>query len=284
MSSNIKIKTAVIPVAGYGTRRLPITKSIEKCMLPIGNRPIVDYVVADCAAAGIEHVIFVVSEGSSQIQNYYGHNLQLEKYLEERGKTKELEMVQNTGRGLKFSYVTQPQDGAYGTAVPVHLVADRLNNEEAFAVLMGDDCIFREDGGSELKEAIEAFNTGEAKHLMMASQVSRELAPNFGVLQLNSRNCLTSIIEKPPIDLVTEPSMINVSKFIFNRSMLGFLSDYMKNNPHPDHNEYFITDVLMRLVGAGEEVAVKKISGMILDAGNMKAWLRANNIAIHQDY
>lgn len=73
------ITTAIIPVAGWGSRRLPITKAIEKCMLPIGNRPLVDYVVQDCIAAGITDIIFVVSEGSEQLQRYYGHNQALEQ-------------------------------------------------------------------------------------------------------------------------------------------------------------------------------------------------------------
>ena len=73
-----KITKAIIPVAGWGTRRLPITKTIEKCMLPVGNRPIIDYVVEDCIKAGITDIYFVVSEGSTQVKRFYSNNPKLE--------------------------------------------------------------------------------------------------------------------------------------------------------------------------------------------------------------
>src|SRR5687767_1023195 len=101
----MKIKKAIIPVAGYGTRRLPITKAVEKCMLPVGNRPIVDYVVEDCLKAGITDIIFVVSEQFEQLQNYYGNNELLEEYLKGKGKTAQLQEVRELARKAKFHYV-----------------------------------------------------------------------------------------------------------------------------------------------------------------------------------
>src|ERR1044072_794397 len=82
---------AIIALAGFGTRRLPITKSIEKCMIPIGNRPIIDYVVENCLNAGITDIIFVVGEQSSQIRTYYGNNEALDAYLQQKGATQQAE-------------------------------------------------------------------------------------------------------------------------------------------------------------------------------------------------
>lgn len=82
----MKCTKAIIPVAGWGTRRLPITKTIEKCMLPLGNRPVVDYAVQDCIAAGITDIYFVVGEQSTQIRDYYRSNVDLNDYLKRNGK------------------------------------------------------------------------------------------------------------------------------------------------------------------------------------------------------
>ena len=82
----MEITKAIIPVAGWGTRMLPITKAIEKCMLPVGKRPIIDYVVQDCLAAGIREFIFVVSEQSSQLEAYYRSNIHLNDYLRRKGR------------------------------------------------------------------------------------------------------------------------------------------------------------------------------------------------------
>src|SRR6476659_3713685 len=91
--NTMNITKAIIAVAGYGTRRLPITKTLEKCMLPVGNRPVVDYLVQDCIEAGITDIIFVVNERHEQIKHYYtGRNESLEAYLEKNGKSDELAM------------------------------------------------------------------------------------------------------------------------------------------------------------------------------------------------
>ncbi len=133
------IRTAVVLAAGFGTRRLPITKAIEKSMLPIGNRPLIDYLVADLAAAGIERIIFVVGEQSNQLRTYYGHNEKLEKYLSERGQAQLLEEVQGTNRGIQYEYVVQPMDGKYGSAVPLSLALPLVRDEPGYIVTSGDD-------------------------------------------------------------------------------------------------------------------------------------------------
>src|SRR5690349_6993818 len=144
------ISKALIPVAGWGTRRLPITKAIEKCMLPVGNRPIVDYVVQDCVTAGITDIYFVVGEGGlQQLQTYYGKNAVLEAHLKEGGKDALLPLVA-VQEGVNFTYIIQPAD-KYGTAVPVHLMTPYLEEGESVVVLMGDDFLYSSDGSSEVE-------------------------------------------------------------------------------------------------------------------------------------
>lgn len=114
--------TAVIAVAGWGARWLPLTKAIEKCMLPVGNRPVVDWVVADCVKAGITKIIFVVAPEQTQIRQFYSHNAALNTYLNAKGKHDALELVnQPQYAGVTFEFVVQPQNSKYGTAVPIAL-------------------------------------------------------------------------------------------------------------------------------------------------------------------
>ena len=101
------VTKAIVLVAGWGTRRLPITKTIEKCMLPVGNRPLLDYVVQDCLKAGITDIIFVVSEQSEQIRDYYRSNIDLNDYLRRNGKADMLELVRPIKANLHF--VVQPK-------------------------------------------------------------------------------------------------------------------------------------------------------------------------------
>lgn len=275
------IRTAVIPVAGYGTRRLPITKAIEKCMLPVGNRPVVDYVVADCAAAGIEHIIFVVGENATQLQTYYGHNRNLEKYLLKQGKTLELELVKGTDRGMAISYVVQPDEGPYGTAVPVQLAASHVVGEEAFAVLMGDAFVYRTDGGSELVDTVKAYQTNDTPHLMLCAEVSQEEAGHYGVVEVDESNHLKDFLEKPSTDQIPTSALVNINQIIFDESILEHLENYMSDEPPKENKgEYYLTDVLQRAVDNGKGVQVKSINGEYLDAGNVDAWLKANNTLI----
>ena len=144
----MEITKAIIPVAGWGTRMLPITKAIEKCMLPVGKRPIIDYVVQDCLAAGIREFIFVVSEQSSQLEAYYRSNIHLNDYLRRKGKEDMLPLIAPLKANMHF--VTQPSYGKYGTAVPVALASDYINMGESAVVLMGDDFMYNPDGSSEV--------------------------------------------------------------------------------------------------------------------------------------
>ena len=155
----MEITKAIIPVAGWGTRMLPITKAIEKCMLPVGKRPIIDYVVQDCLAAGIREFIFVVSEQSSQLEAYYRSNIHLNDYLRRKGKEDMLPLIAPLKANMHF--VTQPSYGKYGTAVPVALASDYINMGESAVVLMGDDFMYNPDGSSEVARLIAATPASE---------------------------------------------------------------------------------------------------------------------------
>lgn len=266
---------AIIPVAGWGTRRLPITKSIEKCMLPIGNRPIVDYVVEDCIKAGINDIIFVVGEQSSQIQNYYGRNIMLEDYLISVEKPNMLDEILPP-RNVTFHYVTQPQNGAYGTAIPVALAAQAFDCSEGAVVLMGDDFIYHPDRTSEVARLIEAAGTNSS---LLGVKIADDDTSKYGVLQVDDKGRFEKIVEKP--DKGQAPSnLINVSKYVMNPTLLEEVVAYAREN---HKGEYYITEPINRYTQAGGVLNVLEAAGQYLDGGTLEGWLEANQTVLSME-
>lgn len=267
------ISKAIIPVAGWGTRRLPITKAIEKCMLPVGNRPIVDYVVQDCLRAGITDIYFVVSEGSTQLQEYYGENGELNAYLIAHEKEALLPLVAPL-RGVNFHYITQETGGKYGTAIPVSLVAPYVQKDESVVVLMGDDFIFNPDGSSEVARLLAA--TPENGNAMLGVNVPIEAVSRYGVVELNATNDFVRIVEKPT-PAQAPSTLINVSKYVLNHDLLQAIASYAEV---PLSGEYYITEPINQYVVNGGSVRVVPAQGQYLDGGSVEGWLHANNVVV----
>lgn len=268
----MNITKAIIPVAGWGTRRLPITKSIEKCMLPIGNRPLVDYVVQDCLAAGINEIFFIVGEDSEQLENYYRSNIKLNDYLKANGKADKLPMVAPL-EGVKLHFVTQPSYGKYGTAIPVSLVVNQIPEGESVVVLMGDDFIYTEDGSSETARLIAAAGDNSA---MLGVEVPHEAVSRYGVIETDANNHFVQIVEKPTPE-ETPSNLINVSKYVLNTAALAEVRAYAKTERT---EEYYITDPINAYVAAGGIVTVVPAEGQYLDGGSVEGWLHANNVVV----
>lgn len=267
------VTKAIIPVAGYGTRRLPITKVIEKCMLPIGNRPIVDYVVEDCIKGGIEDIYFVVGAHSHQLRTYYGENLHLNDYLIRNGKNDLLPLV-SPPDDVRFHYISQPLKGKYGTAVPVALAADVVEPGESVVVLMGDDIIYNPDAAAqgEVSRMLAAVEDGGCA--MLGVTVASEHVSRYGVLSINTQGGFERIVEKPTPE--TAPSnLINVSKYVFDYAMLQVIWEYAAGE---ETGEYLITNPLNQYVKAGGHIQVVEAKGHYLDGGTLDGWLEANNI------
>lgn len=267
------ISKAIIPVAGWGARRLPITKAIEKCMLPIGNRPIVDYVVQDCIAAGITDICFVVSKESSQLQAYYGENLALEAYLKANGKETFLPLVA-APKNVTFTYVVQPSNGKYGTAVPVTLAAERLSANESVVVVMGDDFLYSSDGSSEVERLLRATPEGECS--MLGVEVDPKEVSRYGVLEYTEAKEFVRIVEKPT-PRAAPSNLINVSKYVLNAAVIREIMQYVESDVS---GEYYITDPINKYVEKGGKVQIVPAKGQYLDGGNVEGWLRANRVVL----
>ena len=274
----MQINKAIIPVAGWGTRRLPITKVIEKAMLPIGNRPLADYVVEDCAKAGIKEIYIVIDEKPfSQIKAYYEENADLKNYLVARGKEDKLSLANTNREGVTLHFFAQKDvDLRYGNAEPVAQVVEEFGIDEPCAVLMGDDFSYNKDGSSDLARLMELIKD-ESESAMLAAEVPMENIERYGVLKVDN-GLLTGIYEKPKRE--DAPSnMISISKFIMSSELLQRIVKYCKDNDFgPKDQEYLITDPVIEHIKAGGKIRVMPINGEYLDGGSTEGWLHANNV------
>lgn len=259
-------------MAGYGTRRLPVTKVVEKCMLPVLNRPVVDYIVQDCIEAGIEHIIFVVSEGSTQVQQYYSHDAKLEAYLEKNGKTDFIKLI-TPPANVKFEYVVQPRDAHYGTTTPVALARDLVPTGESSLVLMGDDVMYAgRDGTNPVKQLMDESD-GHAS--MLVAEVPPEETFRYGVLALDDDGFLAHMVEKPKLGEAPS-NLINISKYIFTSELLDETVTFYEEDYPEGQEKYVNIEPFDRYRVKGSKIKVIQNRGTYLDVGTLENWLRAN--------
>jgi UTP--glucose-1-phosphate uridylyltransferase len=271
---SMPITKAIIPVAGWGTRRLPVTKAIEKCMLPVGNRPIVDYVVRDCIKAGIKEIIFVVNKGSTQMQQYYSDNAALNKFLEYNRQQDMLDLAKPP-QDVIFHYVEQDSNNKYGTAIPVGLVFPHIKKGESVVYVMGDAFYHNTDGSSEILRLMEA--TPEGGTSVLASQVPMEEVNRYGVIDFNEdTGGFAGIVEKPPIDRAPS-NYINHANYILNYDIMARTHQYGQLDVS---GEYYLTSVLTQYAVEKNMVTVVTAQSDYLDCGNVHGWLHANELII----
>ena len=272
-----KITKAIIPVAGWGTRRLPITKIIEKSMLPVGNRPLVDYSVQELIKAGITDIYMVISNVEPcQVQEFYRDNLALNDYLIERGKADRLSLAKTLPEHVKIHYTTQDPAGRYGTAVPIALVVEEYNLDEPVLVFMGDDFVWNPDGESAAESLIRSLQS-EDESAILGVEIPREKVDKYGVLSVKDGK-LVDVVEKPSVEEAPS-NMINVSKYIMSRDLLHRVVNYVKTHDFgPLDQEYLVTDPIDEYIKEGGVMRVAPTTGEYLDGGSVEGWVHANNV------
>lgn len=269
------VTKAVIPVAGWGTRMLPITKSIEKCMLPVGTRPVIDYIVRDVIAAGIKDIYFVVGEQSSQIQSYYRSNIQLNDYLKRKGKHDMLPLVAPL-QGVSIHFITQPSTGGYGTSIPVGLASEFIEDDECALVVMGDNIFHRRDDGSNAAEFLDFVAQSGASAGLLGVPVPKEDVSKYGIIEKDAESRFVRIVEKPaPEDAPS--NLNNASFYVFPKAIFELAKQLPVNLTH---GEYLLTDVINAYVSAGNTIVVGEAKGQYLDCGSPEGWFQANSVVL----
>lgn len=275
------IRTALIASAGFGTRFLPITKTIQKEMLPILSRPTIDYVVADCVRAGIENIVIIINEHNMQIKHFYSQNNRLKAYLEQMQKADRYQEVEHLHAQARFTFIKQPDSEQYGTAVPVKLAEELLKDESAFLVFMGDDFIYNADESSEASRMIETFYASNAQALATCIERPTESLHKYGIAEVEHRQgytYLTSLIEKPSPG--TAPSnLANISKYIFTPQIFDVIRHQELDQKS---GELYITDSIMQ-IARQDAVVIHTPTGEYLDSGSVATWLHANLTVASQD-
>lgn len=193
------IRKAVFPVAGLGTRFLPATKASPKEMMPIVDKPLIQYAVEEAIAAGINELIFVTSSGKRAIEDHFDSQFELEYRLRQQGKTVLLKAIQDiVPAGVHCVYVRQPEALGLGHAV---LCAKRVIGNEPFAVLLADDLIDNAPRASCLQQMVTSFQQGSVKGMVAVQPITPEQTTQYGVVAVSEPVAplapLLGIIEKP---------------------------------------------------------------------------------------
>jgi UTP--glucose-1-phosphate uridylyltransferase len=266
------VRKAIFPAAGLGTRFLPVTKAQPKEMLPLVDKPTIQYGVEEAIASGIEQVIMVTGGGKRAIVDHFDRSVELEHYLMERGKTDLLEIlarVDELSDRVDISYIQQKEPKGLGDAV---WTARRLVEGEACAVLLADDVILC-DGNPALRQLIEAHTKTGATVLavrrMPKAQVSR-----YGVIATASSNGrlheVSDMVEKPPPG--SEPSdLAMLGRYVISPAVFEELG---RTDPGAG-KEIQLTDAIKRTIGRHPVMALE-FEGDYYDTGTVPGYLRAN--------
>ena len=268
MKSNA-VKIAVFPVAGMGTRFLPATKANPKEMLPLVDKPLIQYATEEAVDAGIEILIFITGRNKVSIPNHFDKAYEIETELERRNKDKELELVQNiVPNNVKCIYIRQNQALGLGHAV---LCAKPAVGNNPFAVILADDMILSKKRGC-LKQMVEKFNEHQSS-ILAVEKVESENLHKYGIIEgskINLRDWkLSGIVEKPNND--EAPSDMGVvGRYILNSSIFDVLEKTKKGAG----NEIQLTDAIASQI-LQEKVYAYEFEGERFDCGNKFGFMKA---------
>ena len=278
MSSNPKkLKIAVFPVAGMGTRFLPATKASPKEMLSIVDKPLIQYAAEEAVNAGIETLIFITGRNKFSIPNHFDKAYEIETELERRNKAKELELVKNIlPKNVKCIYIRQNQALGLGHAV---LCSKPAVGDNPFAVILADDMILSSENGC-LKQMVNRFEELNSS-IIAVEKVKKELLNKYGIIEGVKDNndwALTNIIEKP--DINSAPSEMGVvGRYILKPTIFNFLESTSKGTG----DEIQLTDAIADQIKQ-EKVYAYEFEGKRFDCGSKIGFLKATiEYALHHD-
>lgn len=265
-----KIRKCIIPVAGLGTRFLPATKAMPKEMLPIIDKPVIQYIVEEAVASGITDIILVTGASKRPIEDHFDIDSDLERWLEERGKKEMAEEIHRIGEMANFIYVRQK--GPYGNGTPVMNCRDIIG-DEPFAVIWGDDLFINPNGKPRLKQLIETYEEFGLP-VMTAIPISDADTNKYGVISGTSINDkvikVDHLVEKPGPDKA--PSRMGVlGAYILTPDIFDALD---KTDVGKD-NELWLVDGITKLA-ADKGVYARLVEGSYYDTGSKFGWLKAN--------
>ncbi len=262
----IPVKKAVVLLAGFGTRCLPITKTIPKAMISILNKPIIEYIVTEIVESGIEEIIFVLPKNcnGNLLLEHFRPNIAFEKFLKERGKPEFLKLIQNF-ENVKIRGVFAKPNGSGGAL----LATKKFLKNQPYAVLNGDDLFFGKKHA--LSELLTVYNeTG--KSVLGLSRVPIEERSKYGIADGKYKNGMLNInriIEKPKKE-ETCSNFALVGRYILTQDFISYLEKAPKHN-----EEIWLTDAMAEMAEKSDKMVGKVIDAKRFDCGNKFGILEA---------
>jgi UTP--glucose-1-phosphate uridylyltransferase len=263
-----RIRKAVIPAAGYGTRFLPVTKAIPKEMIPIVDKPVIQYIVEEALQSGIEEILIITGHGKRAIEDHFDTNIDLELQLRQQGKDSLLHLVQDIS-SINIHYIRQKHMRGLGNAIRC---AESFIDNEPFAVLLGDDVVYNPEQPA-LKQMMDAFSRLGAT-MLGCQEVPQELVSRYGIVQGQPTDDdrvvkLIDMVEKPAVD--EAPSRLAaLGRYILTPDIFEILRRVQPGKG----GEIQLTDAL-RLMADREAVYAYTFSGRSYDTGNKLGFLKA---------
>src|SRR5919106_4349880 len=264
------IRKAIFPAAGLGTRFLPATKAQPKEMLVLVDKPVIQYGVEEAVQSGVDNIVIVTGRGKNAIEDHFDIAIELESFLEQRGKTQQLEEVRKITRMMQVSYVRQGEPLGLGHAV---LMTKMLVGEEPFAVILGDDVI--DANPPALRQMIDVYSRLDGP-VLAVERVPAEDVSNYGIVALDETadlgrgvHKIRDLVEKPPRDEAPSNLAI-IGRYILTPDIFPALEATTNDRT----GEIQLTNGLRRLL-ASRPIYACEVVGVRHDTGNKLGFLKA---------
>ena len=263
-----KIRKAIIPAAGLGTRFLPATKAQPKEMLPIVDKPTIQYIIEEAIASGIEEILIITGRNKKCIEDHFDKSVELEMELEKNNKNELLELVQDISEMVDIHYIRQKEPKGLGHAI---ICAKTFVGNEPFAILLGDDIVYNDEKPC-LKQLIECYD--EYKTSILGVQtVDKESVSKYGIVDgilIEDRVCkVKGLVEKPSIEEAPSNTAI-LGRYIVTPKIF----DILDNTKPGKGNEIQLTDALLELIKE-EAMYAYNFEGKRYDVGDKLGFLEA---------
>lgn len=267
------VRKAIITDAGFASRYLPITKTIPKAMLPMGNRPIMQFVIEECVEAGIEEIIIVATpEGKPIYEDYFNNNVnRIRKQLAAQGKEDRYEPVQQVLDYPKITVITQDPSLPYGNGSPVVSAKAFVESEEAFLVIYSDDVVFGQPGDAKIM--VDTYNIDPTVDgIIMSQEVEPEVVNKYGIISFRagSDELLDNIIEKPEVSEAPS-NLASYGRYLLTPKIFEHLNS---NNSGKD-GELWTVDAITKIAKVGK-VLVEKSQGQWMTTGDPENYFKAH--------
>ena len=264
--SMTKLRKAVFPVAGFGTRFLPATKAMPKELLPIVDKPLIQYAAEEAIAAGIDTLIFVTGRNKRAIEDHFDNNQELEMALRAKGKAEQADMVKNIlPEGVECIFVRQPEQLGLGHAV---LCAERAVGNDPFAVLLADDFLTYEGSGVTADLALAFEKSGKTQLSVM--EVNGPDISQYGVVVPNGGSgSVAGLVEKPDADKAPS-NLASIGRYVLTPDIF----DILRNQPAGAGGEIQLADAI-NTQAANNAVEAVTLNGRRFDCGIVQGYLDA---------